>query len=126
MAPEALCFEVLSEKSDVWSMAVVIFALLAGTLPFEGESVEEIQQSMNQMNWQKEFKKAKWDNVSDLAKHFLLVCFQKNYEQRPSSTDLLTHPWLESVDIDEIAPGAGIVAGNTLSEINSRIAPASV
>jgi len=34
------------------------------------------------------------ENISELLKHFLLLCFIKNPINRPTAKDLLNHPWI--------------------------------
>jgi len=44
MAPEQACGDLdrIDERSDVYSLGMVLFELLAGRLPFEGESIQEL------------------------------------------------------------------------------------
>jgi serine/threonine-protein kinase len=42
MAPEQSCGEPATATSDVYSLATVLYALLAGRLPFDGRSPEEL------------------------------------------------------------------------------------
>jgi len=50
MAPEALDGK-YHEKSDIWSCGVILCLLLTGVYPFEGETDEEIFQSIRECNY---------------------------------------------------------------------------
>ncbi|PFH51771.1 hypothetical protein AMATHDRAFT_58237 [Amanita thiersii Skay4041] len=91
MAPEIIELKGASSKSDIWSLACTVVELLTGRPPYA-----EISNSMTVM-----FRIVE-DNIppipedcSELAKDFLLLCFDKNPELRPSAEILFEHPWLK-------------------------------
>ena len=45
MSPECLKGE-YSEKADIWSLAVVLYALVSAEFPFEGETDKQIEQNI--------------------------------------------------------------------------------
>ena len=43
MAPELINGEASSNKIDIWSMGIILYILLAGKMPFDGQSKKQIK-----------------------------------------------------------------------------------
>ena len=71
MAPEILRRELYDPKVDVWAATVVIFCMLVGRMPFNGKSKDEILNSIESNNWEKELKHTRWNKLSASCKQFL-------------------------------------------------------
>lgn len=93
MAPEALSWGPLTEKSDIWSAGVVIYVLMQGKFPFDGESFKQIYKSIKKKDLKEEWQSEKWSHVSEDCRNFLNLCFVRDPKLRPSCSDLLNHPW---------------------------------
>ncbi|KAK7270623.1 hypothetical protein RJT34_25925 [Clitoria ternatea] len=76
-------------KADIWSCGVILFALLAGYLPFQGENVMRI--------YSKSFKAdyAFPDWISPDAKHLISHLLVVDPEKRYSMPDITKHPWFQ-------------------------------
>ncbi|KAF9482547.1 Pkinase-domain-containing protein [Pholiota conissans] len=102
MAPEVIELKGASTKSDIWSLGCTVIELLTGRPPYA-----EIANSMSVM-----FRIVEDDmppipeDASDLLKHFLEQCFNKDPTQRPSAEILCEHPWLKKnwVALKELRP----------------------
>ena len=92
MAPEIVSKQSYDHKVDVWSAGVVIFSILSGRLPFFGNQKEEVYRAICEDNI--EFAGEQWQGISKEAKDFLKMALSKDPKQRPSSTQILEHPWL--------------------------------
>lgn len=91
MAPEIIELKGASKKSDIWSLACTVIELLTGRPPYG-----EISNTMTVMFRIVEDKMPPIpEECSELAREFLLQCFDKDPTQRPSADILFEHPWLK-------------------------------
>ena len=83
VAPEVLR-ESYDEKCDLWSLGCIVFVMLFGYPPFDGESETEV---MDQLLQDKPFTIDDDDDVviSDEAKDFLLKLIERNPRKRLSA-----------------------------------------
>ena len=92
IAPEVLQ-ESYNEKCDVWSIGVILYLLLVGQAPFDGEDDNVICQKIvsEEVNYNiKRIKELSSESV-DLMKKLL----EKNPDKRISSKEALEHIWIK-------------------------------
>ncbi|GAN10974.1 conserved hypothetical protein [Mucor ambiguus] len=93
MAPEVIKFAGASAKSDIWSLGCTIVEMLTGKPPYAGipsfaalyRIVEDDEPPI-----------PKNITLSEEAREFLLACFKKNPDDRPSAFDLMKMRWMET------------------------------
>lgn len=100
VAPEILQTQgrgVYTKKVDIWSLGVVLFTCLSGTLPFANEygctAFEQIKRA------QFEFRSSNWRFVSEAAKGLIRELLTADVDKRPSIEELLRHPWLSDYEM---------------------------
>ena len=97
--PYAIAPEVIrrchSERSDVWAIGVLAFALLSGKTPFggcDGGNLRAVRDNILEANYS--LQDPAWLNVSYAAKDFCMKLLRVETHIRPSSRSALRHEWL--------------------------------
>jgi len=91
LAPEVLRGK-YGKECDIWSLGVVMYLMLCGYQPFEGEDMREIFAKISKGEFN--FHGPEWAGVSDSAKDMIRKMMSVNPSKRISIEDALRHPWL--------------------------------
>lgn len=94
MAPEVLESN-YSNACDMWSCGVILYVMLCGYPPFDGDTEEEIL--LNVQRGEYDFDDEVWDKVSPEAKDLIQKLLVPENE-RLSPKEALEHPWLKNTD----------------------------
>lgn len=106
VAPEVL-FGSYSAGADNWSLGVIMYIILCGTPPFNGEKNPQILEAVRR--GEARYPHAEWKNISSDAKELVKGLLTKNPENRYTAAEALQHVW-----ITEKAPKAQeITIGST-------------
>jgi calcium-dependent protein kinase len=92
MAPEVIQGN-YSKSCDMWSAGCILYLMLSGYPPFDGETQDEIFESI--LEGEIDFSEEEWANVSDEAKD-LIMCLLTNENDRLTPKAALKHPWFKS------------------------------
>jgi len=110
IAPEVLVTD-YDEKCDCWSIGVIMFILLSGKPPFDGETDKEIWKKVRDGKYS--FSAEEWDDVSEEAKDLIKKLMTYDPKKRISWADALNHPWFSTqINLDNDT-------GNTLAALNT-------
>jgi calcium-dependent protein kinase len=93
LAPEILKSE-YNEKCDIWSAGVILYTLLAGKYPYDGNSETEIIEKIRNgipINYDLE----EFDSFTPDAIKITKMMLTLDYHERPSASDLLKHSWFK-------------------------------
>ena len=80
-----------NQKCDIWSAGVILFVMLGGYFPFDGDTDNDIYKSVSKKKFY--FYDEDWKSISNEAKDLIkhMLCDE---DKRYSASDVLKHPWL--------------------------------
>ncbi|KAK7301144.1 hypothetical protein RJT34_12005 [Clitoria ternatea] len=91
VAPEVLLGK-YSEKVDIWSAGVLLYALLVGVLPFKGDSPETVFEAIK--NDKLDFQTGMWESISKPARDLIGRMMTRDASARITADEVLSHPWI--------------------------------
>ena len=103
VAPEVLKGN-YEESCDLWSLGVILYIMLCGYPPFEGDNNKEIFKRVLQQ--QLEFDPEDWTTISKEAKDLISKMLEKEPTKRITANDAFKHPWfaLSHDDVHHVGP----------------------
>ena len=97
VAPEVLLDIPYGKEVDLWSLGVIAYLMLSGSLPFDDrESEEEIARKT--VSEDPPYKGSIWKKISDEAKDFIKKLLVKNPEKRMNVKEALQHEWFRKFE----------------------------
>ncbi|KAG0187682.1 hypothetical protein DFQ28_005975 [Apophysomyces sp. BC1034] len=90
MAPEVIELKGTTTKADIWSLGCTLVELATGKPPY----ADLIAMSAMFRIVEDDYPPIP-ENISKEMHSFLLCCFQKNPEDRPTATQLMSHQWIQ-------------------------------
>lgn len=98
LAPEVIKQEEYGREIDVWSLGVVCYVILSGSLPFFHNVLHKLYRQIVERDLS--FPEQAWKSVSKGAQDFILRLLQVRPGDRLAAEQGLNHPWLRSAHSD--------------------------
>lgn len=92
LSPEVINRENYGKGVDIWACGVILYILLCGYPPFCNEDQRELFGNIT--NGRYEFHCPEWDMVTSKARDIVRSMLTVDQDNRPTASDLLTHPWI--------------------------------
>jgi len=90
----------MDEKCDIWSIGVILYILLSGIPPFNGNTDGEIMAKVQLGGF--DFEDPIWNEVSLQVKELIGKMLNMDPATRPSASEILEHPWFEIAPEQEV------------------------
>ena len=116
LAPEVITKE-YDERCDVWSLGVIMYILLSGVPPFNGEDDYEIMEKVKVGKYS--MQGDLWKSISQDGKYLLKRMLTLDYKRRPFAKELLQDNWFKNVPTTCVHSDILKEAFNNLSAFNA-------
>merc|ERR1719464_202390 len=92
MAPEVLMGN-YGAKADIWSLGVLMYTLVSGYLPFQGQTSAEVFRKIKEADFH--FNHVEFDAISDECKDLIRKLLVVNPKKRLTGKQALEHNWFK-------------------------------
>ncbi|MCQ2816332.1 MAG: protein kinase [archaeon] len=106
-------------ECDLWSIGVILYILLVGYPPFEGDTNNEILQKIS--NGKYSLNGEGWNQISKQAKDLIQNLLVQDPKKRISALAALKHPWIQKLsEQDSSAKATSISLKSCLYNFDSK------
>ncbi|XP_066148174.1 obscurin isoform X4 [Euwallacea fornicatus] len=95
ISPEVLAEEPAFPQSDIWTVGVLTYLMLSGTVPFRGSDENETRQNTLFVRYRFEHL---YQEVSQEATRFIMLLFKRQPNHRPTPEECHENRWLLPTD----------------------------
>ncbi|KAK3866226.1 hypothetical protein Pcinc_028227 [Petrolisthes cinctipes] len=113
MAPEVMLEQRGFVSSDIWSLGVVTYVLLAGASPFAGLDEEETRSNVQYVRFKFEHLSAA---TTQEAIRFIMLIFKRDPSKRPTVDECRDHKWMLETDFTTKKRERAVFFGTKLRE----------
>lgn len=92
VAPEVLLQKPYDKSVDLWSLGIIIYLLLSGTLPFDDDDDREIARQT--IHDEVDFSYSVWKKIGPEVKQMIKKLLEKDKSKRMTLEEVLQHPWI--------------------------------
>jgi len=95
VAPEVLIRQPYNKQIDIWSLGVILYYMLSGTLPFDDEDDNEENIAKMTVFNEVQFPGEKWNQRSEDVIDLIRECLIKDPEKRLKIDEFFVHNWIK-------------------------------
>jgi serine/threonine protein kinase len=95
VAPEVLIRQPYNKQIDIWSLGVILYFMLSGTLPFDDENDNEEVIAKMTVFVEVQFPSKYWSKKSPQVIDLISKCLIKDPNKRIAIEDFLQHEWIK-------------------------------
>ncbi|XP_076264324.1 obscurin isoform X26 [Rhynchophorus ferrugineus] len=95
ISPEVLAEEPAYPQTDIWTVGVLTYVMLSGTVPFRGTDEQETRQNILFVRYRFEHL---YQEVSQEATRFIMLLFKRQPNKRPTPDECHENRWLLPTD----------------------------
>ena len=89
-----------NEYNDIWDCGIIMYYLLGGIFPFQGNNIEEIKQKIALGKFIFDFDK--FNGISEDAKDLIKKCLRMDANRRLTIIEALSHPFFDNLKDSKI------------------------
>jgi calcium/calmodulin-dependent protein kinase I len=112
LAPEVIKQEEYGREIDIWSIGVVSYVILSGSLPFFHNVLHKLYRQIVERDLS--FPEQAWRSVAKGAQDFILRLLQVRPGDRLSADSSMSHPWLRGASTKEGSFGSNWSGENAM------------
>jgi len=100
VAPEVFGDDGYGKEIDLWSLGVILYVILRGSLPFSGKNKKSIATKI--MSHKLTFNSPKWDKISPEAKDLITKLLVVDPAKRLTEYEAMRHPWFTTNEANSL------------------------